>query len=62
MTSTPFIAGAVRAGTRAATGRSAKRRQTVRAQRGMTLVELLVGIAIGLMVVAVALAWNGPSG
>ena len=48
------LSTAVAARTQATAGRTARLGQARRAQRGMTLVELMVGIALGLLVVAVA--------
>ena len=55
MTPTPNIADAGREINKAATSRAARINRERRVQRGITLVELLIGIAIGLLVVAIAM-------
>ena len=55
MTPTPNIADAGREINKTATSRAARINRERRVQRGITLVELLIGIAIGLLVVAIAM-------
>ena len=55
MRPTPNIADAGREINKAATSRAARINRERRVQRGITLVELLIGIAIGLLVVAIAM-------
>ena len=55
MRPTPNIADAGREINKVATSRAARINRERRVQRGITLVELLIGIAIGLLVVAIAM-------